>query len=258
MRDRPRDARRSETRWGVHAGTEGVQWEDEVLDVELFTELLGGELLRDPEHPAWRDDRFLAWLSVEARAREERRLRISEPHATRRGEELMARVQARHLRFLRRPEVPEFDPERFSVPREVLPARLSREPAALIDQRVAAGVGRDLLEMEATAWVRIPPDVPPGRYLAIRIAGDSMEPAIRHGDTILVRLETDIKRDTVVVARHPEDGYVCKRVHRLLKERIELSSLAPDRPLVVIPRDPRLIVGTVVLVWCDDRPGPAL
>lgn len=253
MWDRPRDAR-----WSASARADGAQSEEEILDVELLAEFLGGELLCDPEHPAWRDDRFLAWLAVEARARAERRLRISEPAIVSRGEELMARAQARRLRIVRRQQVPEFDPERFGPPREVLPARLSREPAALLDDRVAAGVGRDLLEMEPTGWIRIPDELPDGRYLAIRIAGDSMEPVMRHGDTILVRVETDIKCDTVVVARHPEDGYVCKRVQRILKERIELSSLAPDRPLVVIPRDPRLIVGTVVYVWCGDRPGPAL
>jgi SOS-response transcriptional repressor LexA len=70
---------------------------------------------------------------------------------------------------------------------------------------------------------------------------------------VLVRRGGDVQRDTVVVARHPDDGYVCKRVRRIRREAIELASLAPGRPAIVIPRDPRLIVGTVMLVWCSHR-----
>jgi hypothetical protein len=62
-----------------------------------------------------------------------------------------------------------------------------------------------------------------------------------------------VQRDTVIVARHPDDGYVCKRVSRLRRDAIELSSLEPGRPLITIPRDPRLILGTVLLVWCQHR-----
>ena len=85
---------------------------------------------------------------------------------------------------------------------------------------------------------------------ALRVLGDSMEPVMHTGDTILVRVETAVRKDTVIVARHPEDGYVCKRVRRVTRTAVELESLAPDRPLLTIPRDARLIVGTVVLVWC--------
>ena len=73
------------------------------------------------------------------------------------------------------------------------------------------------------------------------------------GDTVLVRVGRDMQRDTVIVARHPEDGYVCKRVSRLRRRMIELSSLDPGRPLIQVPRDPTCIVGTVVLVWCHHR-----
>ena len=72
-------------------------------------------------------------------------------------------------------------------------------------------------------------------------------------DTILVQLGLPLQRDRVIVARHPEDGYVCKVVRRIRSATIELASLDPSRPVIRIPRDERLIVGTVVLVWCTHR-----
>jgi phage repressor protein C with HTH and peptisase S24 domain len=101
--------------------------------------------------------------------------------------------------------------------------------------------------------VELPPDVPPGKYVALQIVGESMAPLMHTGDTVLVRIETHLQRDTVIVARHPDDGYVCKRVRRILRNAIELSSLEPGRPTITIPRHPACIVGTVVLVWCHHR-----
>jgi phage repressor protein C with HTH and peptisase S24 domain len=70
---------------------------------------------------------------------------------------------------------------------------------------------------------------------------------------VLVKRSADVRRDTLIVARHPDDGYVCKRVRRIGRASIELESLAPGRPAIFIPRDARLIVGTVMLVWCSHR-----
>jgi len=70
------------------------------------------------------------------------------------------------------------------------------------------------------------------------------------GDTILVRVGTDVQPNTVIVARHPDDGYVVKRVDRLTPTTIQLASLNAGYPVLAIPRDPSLIVGTVVLRWC--------
>ena len=71
------------------------------------------------------------------------------------------------------------------------------------------------------------------------------------GDTVLVRLGAEVDRDTVVVARHPDDGYVCKRVGRIRGDAIELTSLEAGRSPITIPRDPRFILGTVLMVWCQ-------
>jgi phage repressor protein C with HTH and peptisase S24 domain len=129
----------------------------------------------------------------------------------------------------------------------------SRRVVPVVELGIAAGVGRELWDEPADAWVEVPNDAPAGDYVALRVVGDSMAPLMHTGDTVLVRRGADVRRDTVIVARHPDDGYVCKRVSRVRRESIELASLAPGRPPIVIPRDARLVVGTVMLVWCSHR-----
>jgi len=122
--------------------------------------------------------------------------------------------------------------------------------APRIDLGVAAGVGRDLWDEPCASWIELPVDIPAGRYIGLGVNGDSMEPLMHTGDTILVRVGTDVQPNTVIVARHPDDGYVVKRVDRLTPTTIQLASLNAGYPVLAIPRDPSLIVGTVVLRWC--------
>lgn len=128
------------------------------------------------------------------------------------------------------------------VPREVR--------APYVDLAVAAGVGRELWDEECTEWAEVPPDVPVGRHLALRVAGDSMAPFIHTGDTVLVRLDERLQRGSVIVARLPDGGYVVKRVGKLERHHIELLSLNPDYPAIRIPKRERTVLGTVVLRWC--------
>ena len=72
---------------------------------------------------------------------------------------------------------------------------------------------------------------------------------MRTGDTVLVQLGGEPRAGVAVVARHPEDGYVCKRVRRLRPAAIELESLAAGRPLIVLPRAEAIVLGTVVAAW---------
>jgi phage repressor protein C with HTH and peptisase S24 domain len=91
--------------------------------------------------------------------------------------------------------------------------------------------------------------VPRVRALALRISGESMEPLLCDGDTVLVELGTTLTRDRVVVARRPDDGYVCKRVERIGHREVVLASLNPACGGMTIPHDERLIVGTVRMAW---------
>lgn len=73
------------------------------------------------------------------------------------------------------------------------------------------------------------------------------------GDTVLVALGAPVRVGETIVARHPDDGYVCKRVRRVRATTVELESLAPGRPLIVILCEASLVVGRVVAVWCHHR-----
>lgn len=222
------------------------------VDPELLAEVFGRELTRDPDHPIWGDDRFLRWFAAKAREEYERTHRISDDEFRRLGAEFMARVHARKLRIERGgAAIPVTQP--VSNPEHERPRPVRTGPVPIVELGIAAGVGRELWDEPVSSWIELPPDVPAGQYIALRIVGNSMAPLMHTGDTVLVRVETDIRRDTVVVARHPEDGYVCKRLSRLKRDVIELTSLEPGHPLIVVPREPDCIVGTVLLVWCHHR-----
>lgn len=217
---------------------------DEATETELeLAETIGRALMRDPDHPSWSDTRFLEWLAADARDEGHHRRRRLARAARSSGDELIARAQARRLRVGQAG-----NPSLLSA--AVAPARRC---VPVVELGIAAGIGRELWDEPTEAWVEVPNDVPSGEYVALRIVGDSMAPLMHTGDTVLVRRGGDVKRDTVIVARHPDDGYVCKRVSRVRRTSIELASLAPDRPAIAIPRDARLVVGTVMLVWCTHR-----
>lgn len=123
--------------------------------------------------------------------------------------------------------------------------------APMLDLAAAAGAGRELWDAECESWVELPSDLPRARYVALRVSGESMAPLMHSGDVVLVQLGTPLARDTVIVARRPGEGYVVKRVGRLRRATIELLSLNPDFPPIIIPRDERLIVGKVVMRWSN-------
>ena len=73
------------------------------------------------------------------------------------------------------------------------------------------------------------------------------------GDVVLVRLGPRLVRDSVIVARRPDDGYVVKRIGAVRRTAIELRSLNPEFAPITIPRSESLVVGTVVLRWEGSR-----
>jgi len=116
---------------------------------------------------------------------------------------------------------------------------------------VAAGVGRELWDEPCERWIELPQTLAAGhKYVALTVSGSSMEPALHAGDVVLVSVGALVRRDSIVVARRPEEGYVVKAVGRLSRRAIELRSLNPEFAAFSIPRDDALIVGTVVMRWC--------
>jgi SOS-response transcriptional repressor LexA len=212
----------------------------------LFLAAAGWLIGRSADPTRKDNDRYFEWLARETRLSQT----IAERDETERAAERFARRMTRHV-------VSERSVERTTV-RTVRGAPRAgtggRGDARAWDSSVAAGIGRELWDEPCTSWVRVPRDVPDGQHVALKVAGDSMLPLFHDGDTILVRLGSDIGPNQVVVARHPDDGYVVKRIERIESSRIELMSLNEAYAPITIPHDLSLILGVVVLRWC---PHPA-
>ena len=216
-----------------------------------FGALLGKEILRDPDAPVWNDERFLDWYANEARERDRRLRRMTDAELLAEGEQLVLRVQARRLRMRRLEErATSRVPALRGRPADVLERANAEGAMPVVDLAVAAGVGRELWDEDVDAWAELPRGTPPGRYLALRISGDSMAPLMHTGDTVMVSVDPRIVRGTVAVVRHPDDGYVCKIVRHLSARTIELGSMDAARAAITIPNDSRYVVGTVKVVWC--------
>jgi SOS-response transcriptional repressor LexA len=138
---------------------------------------------------------------------------------------------------------------------QVIDSAAAAGSAPLLDLAAAAGAGRELWDAECESWIELPrpPELPRGRYVALRISGESMAPLMHSGDVVLVRLGPRLVRDSVIVARRPDDGYVVKRIGAVRRTAIELRSLNPEFAPITIPRSESLVVGTVVLRWEGGR-----
>ena len=221
-------------------------------DTDGLIESIGRLLGTDVDGPLWRDSRFIDWLTAETREHDRSGQRRTDREIAAQGRAMLARLRARQLSVARVLAQPRLRvPALRGRPGDVLLAASRQRAAPVVELGVAAGVGRELWDESVESWLEIPSDVPAGQYLALKVAGESMAPLMHTGDTVLVRMGAEVDRDTVVVARHPDDGYVCKRVSRVSGNSIELASLEAGRPPITIPRDPQFILGTVLMVWCE-------
>jgi hypothetical protein len=221
-------------------------------DGEALAESLGRELARRGDAGIWTHEPFVEWFVAGARADAEGRLggQGDAGSLLRRGRALRARVLARRCGVgLVEAPPPLVAPSRHAPPAQVMEEAMRAGAVALVDLAAAAGVGRELWDEPAEQWVALPRGAPRLRALALRIAGESMAPLLHTGDTVLVELGPALVRGRVVVARHPDDGYVCKRVERVGRREVLLASLDPAYGTVTIPRDERLVVGTVRVAW---------
>jgi SOS-response transcriptional repressor LexA len=209
----------------------------------------------DLDHPTLAEGqrRFWSWLAADCREREsgEARERTEAGVAP-----FLTRVAARLAeldRAVRRIDAaPSYRRPRIEGPVALTMAAAWAERAApLIESGVAAGVGRALDEVPEV-WVDVPSDVPGGRYVALRVAGDSMEPLLAHGDVVLVELGVAATAGAVIVARNADDGYMVKRVERVASagdETTVLTSINPDYQPIAIATGPGTVLGRVILRW---------
>lgn len=204
----------------------------------------------DPLDP--RQQRFYDWLARDARASESAEERQTAEQA---APAFAARVLRRHEagRAGARPGIRRVNGAPETTRRS---PHVSERAAPIYDLSVAAGVGRELWDEPATEWVQLPDDVNGSDFLALRVSGDSMSPLLHTGDTILVQRGSEVTPGRIIVARHPSDGYLVKRVSRVGATEIELASLNAEYAPLSIPFDTSLVLGTVILRWCPHGKRP--
>ena len=230
-----------------------VEWE-----MDRLVRLVADHLAHQSAPPGWDEPRFLDWLARDVRplAQSERAtdnasLALPDARVGAVRDRIRARIASARLRV--RLAKTEFVDRAAGVGGSVqatIEAAAAARCAPLLDLAVAAGSGRELWDVECDRWLELPEEVPRGRYVALKVAGDSMLPLLHPGDTVLVRLGPEVERDTVVVARRPDEGYVVKRVGGIGREAVELASLNPEFPSAYVPRDGGFVLGTVLMRWC--------
>ena len=212
---------------------------------QLLAELAARAEMERGDSPYYADERVVGWLARE----------VSSPHRSSDGWS-PARIRAAATRLRARVEATRLKVrlvERATTAgmiADVLDSARAMRAAPRLDLGAAAGVGRDLWDEPCEQWVRVPDDAPAGSYVSLRVVGESMDPLLHTGDSVLVQVGTTVARDTVVLARVPDAGYVVKKVGKVTRAQLELQSLNDAFPPIVVPRDDRTIVGTVVLRWC--------
>jgi SOS-response transcriptional repressor LexA len=208
-----------------------------------------------PRVSTFGDRRFLEYLALE-RSRT-RVVRAKAPDSVLRDddrrslrERILSGLHADRLRVrqdLAPPAPRVMEPRRADA--ELLAEAERRHEAVVPDLAIAAGVGRELSDAECDATIPLPPGVPRGRYVALKVSGDSMEPLMHSGDVVLVKLGARPTPGTVVVARDPDHGYVVKEVGRVTSRAVELLSLNPAYPPLRVPHGSGTVLGMVVLRW---------
>ena len=248
-------SRRDRDRYSLTGSAHRREIESE-RDADRLVRLLGERALGDIDPDSEAGARFHEWWARDLRAGTAR----VELEAA--ADSFEARMRARVAAKGHRVRLIERSPS-FRVPASegtvssMVADACAQRCAPVLDLGVAAGVGRDLWDEPCTSWVELPEDVQAGQHVALRVRGDSMEPLLQAGDTILIKLDPEVRRGAVVVARRPDDGYVVKRVSRVGPKVVELASLNAGYPPIRIPRRDELILGTVLMCWRQGaiRPG---
>lgn len=115
---------------------------------------------------------------------------------------------------------------------------------------VAAGIPIEMIEDICDFEELNIADYPSGSYFGLKIKGDSMEPRILNGDTVIVREQPDAESGAVVIAAINGDSATCKRLKKY-HDGIELISLNHSyEPLFFsneeVEKLPVRIIGVVV------------
>ncbi len=105
----------------------------------------------------------------------------------------------------------------------------SREPVFRVPVlgRVAAGPPRTAAE-DIIGYEEVSRDLAEtGEFFALRIRGDSMEPRMRDGDTVIVRRQPYVENGEIAIVLVGQEEATCKKFYRY-PEGISLVSLNPQ------------------------------
>jgi SOS-response transcriptional repressor LexA len=226
------------------------------IDPDLLIQLVARAEMQREDSPFYTDERFIEWLGRDLASPERRREGWPAEKLDAMARRLFARVTARRAGItLAADRLRAYAVESPGTVEQLFAdAPVSRE-APRLDLAAAAGTGRAIWDEPCEEWVQVPPELPAGKYIALPVAGESMEPLLHAGDTVLVKLGPTVGRESVILARLPDDGYVVKRVGRVTRRTLQLLSMNEAFEPIEVPRAERTIVGTVVLRWCPHERG---
>ena len=231
-----------------------LRWPDPVereRAIDRLVELAARRGMMQLHSPFYTDSRFIEWIQRELRRRERRRSPGGEVRIAGMAERIRENVLAMRS-AVERPDgaAVRRAPEVSATLSAAIGAAATVRCAPVTDLAAAAGSGREIWDERCESWVDLPPEVPDGEYLALKVEGDSMLPLLHPRDLLLVKRGSELARDAIVVAR-TDDGYVVKRVARVSGGWVELVSLNAAYAPLRIRRDPRAILGRVVMRWCE-------
>ena len=216
--------------------------------IDNLMSAVGREVELSDSELAYQDERFLFWLANDLRAGLDREQRSTdEREAIEFARRAITRLQIRLAeKRLPRRQLRERAATVNATLAHSIPAANRERCATILDLAVAAGSGRELWDEPCDRWLELPDDVPSGRYVALRVAGDSMAPVLDPREVILVQLDASPRVDDLVIARLPDHSHVVKRVASMKGSKMELASFNPEYESIYLARDPSPVVGTVI------------
>jgi len=216
--------------------------------IDNLMSAVGREVELSDSELAYQDERFLFWLANDLRAGLDREQRSTdEREAIEFARRAVTRLQIRLAeKRLPRRQLRERAATLNATLAHSIPAANRERCATILDLAVAAGSGRELWDEPCDRWLELPDDVPSGRYVALRVAGDSMAPVLDPREVILVQLDAPPRVDDLVIARLPDQSHVVKRVASMKGSKMELASFNPEYESIYLARDPSPVVGTVI------------
>ncbi|MFL5639169.1 MAG: helix-turn-helix transcriptional regulator [Gemmatimonadaceae bacterium] len=216
--------------------------------IEDLMAVVGREIESADDELAYQDERFLLWLAEDLRSGLSRDERSKDERAAAEfARRALTRIAIRRAeRNLPRRQLHERTAPITATVAQALPAASRERCATILDLAVAAGEGREIWDEPCDRWLELPDDVAAGRYVALRVAGDSMAPVLGPREVILIQLDATPRIDDLIVARLPDQSHVVKRVASIKGGRIELASFNPQYASIFVPRNPSPVVGTVI------------